>query len=538
MKRMILLFLASLLAAPVFAGNDPGRTPAAYSDVLTIYAGTLDVVALDSNGRPVTDLKRDDFRLFEDGEPLPVETFHYAGASPDGHRADALAEPLRVVFYFDDYDLRPENRGAAIAAVREFLASHPLPQAEYMLATYDRSLRVRQPFTRDPAEVSKALDEVAKLAGYRTVADRERLDFLERLAGRSPYLDCDESSVGELQMFAETLYNDTGRSLDALDDLVGSLSGMPGRKVIVHLSDGLEMRPAEDLFDILSERCLTPRWIFDAQSYDLTARYRDLVTHANAGEVTFYTLLAAGNRPLLDSGAATSQLLPPLADTRYEENVTGSLRYLATGTGGLATVNTNDLARGLETMATDLSHYYSLGYTPLHFADGRYHRVRAEVIRGGVRLRTPSLGYRALTVEQGLADATRAALDFRAINNRLAARVEEGQASRTRGDRYLVPVEIRVPVKNLELHTLADGSIEGGLRIYAVARDADGRTSPGRESLVPVHFPSRQAEAETNELTAVVSLLMRRGEQTLALGVQDEGSYATSLLTSRFVVGG
>lgn len=537
MKRLILLLLTSLLAAPAFAGDEPG-TPATYSDALTVYGATLDVVAVDADGRPVTDLKRDDFRLFEDGEPLPVETFHYAGASPGIHRDAAVAEPLRVVFYFDDYDLRPENRGAAIAAVREFLASHPLPRAEYMLATYDRSLRVRQAFTPDGAEVTKALDTVAKMAGYRTIYDRERLEFLERLAGRSPYLDCDESSIGELQMFAETLYNDTGRSLDALDDLVGSLSGMPGRKVIVHVSDGLEMRPAEDLFDILSNRCLTPRWFNDAQSYDLTSRYRDLVTHANAGQVTFYTLLAAGNRPLLASGAAEAELLPPLADIRYEENVTGSLRYLASGTGGRATVNTNNLARGLATMATDLSHSYSLGYTPLHFADGRYHRVRAEVTRPGVRLRTPSLGYRAPTVEESLADATWAALDFRATNNRLAAQVQEGLASRAHGDRYLVPVEVRVPVKNLQLHALADGSVEGGLRIYAVARDADGRTSPGRESLVPVHFPSRQAAAAESEFTAVLSLLMRQGEQDLALGVQDEGSYATSLLTSHFVVGG
>src|SRR5690606_39466185 len=56
-----------------------------------------------------------------------------------------------------------------------------------------------------------------------------------------------------------------------------------------------------------------------------------------------------------------------------------ALRSLAEGTGGFASVNSNDLKSAFERAVRDSSYYYLLGYYPTHTRrDGRLRRIRSE----------------------------------------------------------------------------------------------------------------------------------------------------------------
>lgn len=257
MSTKLALKLALLAAAVVvFTGpagaNEPisgERTP--FFDSLDVNVASLEVVALDAQKHRVTDLGRDEFRLYEDGRPVPIDYFYRVsggGAAAPAGVAPASSEPLHVVIYVDDFNLRPEGRLRALEQLKGFLAGAPLAGADYMVVTYDQALHVRQAPTRDLGKVADALTAVEKVSAERPLADRERLDVLESLAGRPPVLRCSLDGSAELRLTVESIANDLDRSLDALSDLVGSLAGMPGRKALVYLSDGLPMRPGEDLY--------------------------------------------------------------------------------------------------------------------------------------------------------------------------------------------------------------------------------------------------------------------------------------------------
>ena len=79
--------------------------------------------------------------------------------------------------------------------------------------------------------------------------------------------------------------------------MVETLAGLPGRKAILYVSDGLSMRPGEDIFYALDERFRNTGQgssLMEIHRYDMTRDYQRLTAKANANRVTFYTLDAAG----------------------------------------------------------------------------------------------------------------------------------------------------------------------------------------------------------------------------------------------------
>jgi hypothetical protein len=68
------------------------------------------------------------------------------------------------------------------------------------------------------------------------------------------------------------------------------------------------------------------------------------------------------------------------------------LYQLADGTGGFVIVNSNDLLGGMQRIANDTAHYYTLGYTPPVSDEGSCHVLKVKVDKGGTIVRSRS-GY-------------------------------------------------------------------------------------------------------------------------------------------------
>ena len=84
------------------------------------------------------------------------------------------------------------------------------------------------------------------------------------------------------------------------------------------------------------------------------------------------------------------QMIPPFPPSASDNQQL--LYQLAEGTGGFVIVNSNDLLGGMQRIANDLSHYYTLGYTPPPSDEGSCHVLKVKVDRGGTIVRARS-GY-------------------------------------------------------------------------------------------------------------------------------------------------
>jgi VWFA-related protein len=134
--------------------------------------------------------------------------------------------------------------------------------------------------------------------------------------------------------------------------------------------------------------------------------FRFILDTANRNNASFYPIDPRG-LAVFDSDIGPDA--PP--DIRTDmTNLTRRievLRTLAENTDGIATVNSNDLDRGLRRIADDLSSYYLLGYYSTNTKlDGQFRRISVKINRPGVEVRARR-GYRAATVEE--VNASRAA---------------------------------------------------------------------------------------------------------------------------------
>jgi VWFA-related protein len=136
--------------------------------------------------------------------------------------------------------------------------------------------------------------------------------------------------------------------------------------------------------------------------------FRVLMDTANRNNASFYPIdprgLAVFDSPM---GPDRPPTLP--VDASNLSKRMDTLRTLADNTDGIATVNTNDLERGLKRVADDLSTYYLLGYYSTNTRlDGEYRRITVKVKQPGVEVRARR-GYRAATAAEVNASRSAAA---------------------------------------------------------------------------------------------------------------------------------
>jgi hypothetical protein len=338
--------------------------------------------------------------------------------------------------------------------------------------------------------------------------------------------------------YAEEVANDARMTLRALANVVESLAGIEGRKTLLYVSDGAALHPGEDMFQMLDELCGS-RSVFQVQ--DLAAEFRRLSRLANANGVTINSLETAGLRGFSGASAEENPLpVGPMArinlDSAKAADAQQLLFNLASETGGRAALNGNDLRTDLARIAADLRSYYSLGYTPERSGDGRVHAIEVKVKRDGLRVRHRTT-YTDLPREERLAARVQTALLHGIVDNPLRAGLDLVSSQPAGRGQHLVVLRLRLPVRQLVLLSQG-GAWTGQLTLWIGARDAAGRIAPVQSVRVPVRIPAA-AGKEQLARTFAYDLRMRmaeRGEQTVAVGIQDDLGHTTSFITGVFRV--
>ena len=407
------LLLSFLVCAPIVSAQAPQPT-----FQLSVNYVDVDVTVTDGQGHFVTDLTRDDFQLLEDGKPQRIDTFSLVELPierpdrflllgrpvPADVRSNRDVSSGRVyMIVLDDLNVSALRTGHVRKNAREFIEQHFGPHDIAAVVNTSGRKDAAQEFTSDPALLLAAID---KFIGQRLQsAEAERIDayYQTQLSGMTE-TTTDKNGDQQTVQLQDPITRDQSYDpsnleraqravgvLNTMKSLAEFLDGVRGRrKALLLFSEGLDYPMAE---------------VFDSPSGDeITRATEDAISAAAHANVNFFTLDPRGligmttdfiemtrNGPPDYAGADFSKpagtphsgVQALIGELRLTQD---SLRTLAEGTGGFATVDANSLNGAFDRIVQANSRYYLLGYTPPnHPRDGRFHHIEVTVKRPGLK---------------------------------------------------------------------------------------------------------------------------------------------------------
>ena len=266
-----LAFGVFLAAAFPLAAQNPASQPAeeTFGGAIDVSVVNLDVFVTDKKGQPVTGLRKEDFEVHEDGKPVEISNFFAesrgtAAPAPAGAAAPAstpakaaaerpVAQRLRLVVFVDDVNLTAANRSRILQSVQRFLHGELKPGDEVMIVRYDQKLDIRRQFTDDLSVLDADLQAILKLP-----TDVRKYEQALNTALRGIRFSTNGGegigalAEGAIASWAGEESVMVQGALDGLDSVVSWLAGLPGRKAILYVSDGLPLVPGLDLYTIYS----------------------------------------------------------------------------------------------------------------------------------------------------------------------------------------------------------------------------------------------------------------------------------------------
>src|SRR5690349_13064739 len=359
-------------------------------DVVRITTNLVQIdVVVTKDGKPVPNLKAEDFELYEDGHRQAITSFAFVSnvanaataplKSPESKngglvppapiKRDVPRRTLAIVV--DDLGLSAESMSSVRRSVRKFVAEQMQPDDLVAILRTGTQVGALQQFTNDKRLLNRAVDQL-----HWNLCSRAGINVLPA-AGQPRFVGCPFS------------YGSTLGSLRAIVDAMGEL---PGRKSLILMSDTIpiqnqELEPYE--YENVPQGA-GDDWIYRRGLNKIAER-------AIRNSVVIYSIDTQGLQVLGptaadsfhgDIRAAGPQLQNLLAmRSRLLQDRRAGGDMLARQTGGFQIRNSNNF--GLDRIMTDQSGYYLLGYRPSDETfNKRFHHIKAKIKKSGLDVRT------------------------------------------------------------------------------------------------------------------------------------------------------
>jgi len=541
-----------------------------FVDSVDVQVVEVDVVVTDRKGRPVKGLALEDFELYVDGRPAEIANFYESAIlleQPAGRRnrerpavrsgdtpGAAKEGALTVVFYLDDPNIYPSHRTRLLRRLENAVEPWRSMDANFMLARFVNRLEVLVPPTRELNAIVEGAATVPKGSpraiengdGARRFAIRSLIDSHEACA-RTLCRPCHDN-WGELlslaRQYADNQATNTAIAADGLADLVTTLAGVPGKKAIVYMTDGLPQRPGISILEYLgNELCRDLRpsapseTMAEMMQYDESRRFNRISAHANANRVTFYGLDAGGVRSAnTDISLDNPRLAPSFHNVSLMAmNAQSGLHLLAHETGGKALINANDLSILLDDMTGQLSASYSLGFVPEQHNLGQVRQISVQLAPGADKGRRIAYRrtYRNKSLDERLAERLLSVAYLGNPENPLEAVVELGGTKLLEKKIHELTVGVSVPtesVLSLPGKDAVSPNANSRLRLWLVAvEDENGARTTVRQKAIDVGGAAGVA-AEDGSYRFEVAMNLPEGDYQVAVGIRDETTGLTSLI--------
>jgi VWFA-related protein len=373
------------------------------------------VVVRDAQGKPVENLKKEDFKLFDRGKEQSIEQFDVETSPTPSPSSTAAQGPAAVppppmpgrfmAFYFDDLNTSDSDMIQGREAADHYLTANLQPQDRAAIFTSQEML---SDFTSDPTQIHEALLKLhasarnvtrthncPDLSDYQAMeivqTDNQNSDawrsalneaatceggVLAAPGGASASGGAGSMTTGEqpgqstflatvIRTLAQTIVSQIDGlarvNLQGLERALKYTSQMPGQRSVIMISPGFLSQTEQFQVDRLIDRALRSQVVISSlDPKGLAVLMSEFDASRNNVPATNPLVLQAGRR----------------TDADRELLAAGVLADVAYGTGGEFFHNSNDLKAGFDALA-GASAYYILAFTPTDMKlDGKFHALK------------------------------------------------------------------------------------------------------------------------------------------------------------------
>lgn len=548
-------------------------TPTTFTDSTTVNLVNIDVYATDKKGRPVESLTKDDLTLRVNEKRTTISNFYLAREW----------QPIRFIVYLDSLHLSRNSRRLHLEKLGPFLQDR-LDRGDYVsVISFDGSLERVQEFTGSWPEIQMALDRSRKhqsLSASRTGVRRNSIDLLRSISsGVDPGTFCTFGGSSFVSTHSVFAYDLLRKSTHGLQTFISTLAGLPGRRVLIYLSDGLSTSPGKSTERLLDDLCevqarahtepLRGETISSGGTYSGPNAREDSPTRVNADHSAANTILAnasprerfasnyrldtlslfrdvvseANSERLILVGLSTldrSTETAPGADQYYSTashstgvgTTSGSisgLSFISDQTGGVTLFNAGKLQSELERLSSSLETYYSLGFTANEESKHSQLAIDLGLTRSNTRGRAKQkiyLRYRKSVRVKSRIDTARdrmkAVLLYGEPHNPHEVRLTLGDSAPFDTKLKRASFQVTIPLKTLILVPDSE-KLTGSVLLYTASLDSKGGFSSTHERHIPVELPqSLTGQLRRLNYTYSGYLLLRPGEQRIGVCMRDE----------------
>jgi VWFA-related protein len=537
MRRLLTAVVSfALVIVPSIYAQNIGPLPplTAHVDVNVV---NVDVTVTDRSGKPVMDLTRADFDIFEDGKLMTLSNFAMVekttqsitksapAAAPAAQSAAVPAPRRKLLILIDNNYLEKQERDRALRTIETYLQSNEF-EGEVALAAIGHAIMPVQQFTSDKSVLHAAFEQINHMpvnAAYHEI-DRSILSDRTR-----KYLDLatnyDYGEAIRFQSREQTFRNlmtlrNTAR---AVAEMAQSYSADDNKKFMILVTGGMETNTTFASYDKTTDRQM------EQLRMDMAKVVDAMVREANAANFTIHIVNAKARgmqAPQHDvenrsSGINLSNIYlgnwgtDPI-DTTDLDSIPLSV---ALGTGGMYLPSAN-IAESIQRIDTQTANFYSLGYTPLHTSDRRYHTIKVKVKRPNVTVAN-RVGYYDLSPDDRLEESLRSRLTYDHALGPLPVKISVGKARTNNSGAIVLPVQADLPMENVTLLP-RDAGFVGRIHVYLSVFDRNGRNVGFHHQTQEVSMTNAEHEKNAEPFRYSMNVRLQKGEFTVVITLRDE----------------
>jgi VWFA-related protein len=355
----------------------------------------VDIVATDSKGQPVPDLKASDLTVLEDGKPQKISGFNFERSDAGSARVAQIQLPPSVVtnapkfqsnslnvILFDAANGDFTEQVYAHDQLLKFLNGAALDRPVAIFALQNQ-LKLLHDFSTDNKSLSAAV------AKYRPPAKNNNAESMESRASAF-------ATRGDYH----TSQRDIENTLNQLNVLAKVLAGYPGRKNLIWLSESFPLTLFPETLNQghMDGQSLRSTIQGPASTMNPASTQQNLVS--SAPFKSYAELIKKVSDALMSAQVAVYPVDAGAVGRNDHLASQHTMNNMAESTGGKSFMNSNDLVLGLRNGIEDGSSYYTLTYYPENKNwDGQFRKIQVKSSRPNVSLRYRE-GYYAVDPEK------------------------------------------------------------------------------------------------------------------------------------------
>ncbi len=300
---------------------------------------TLDVLVAPKSGVPVSGLTAQDFTVLDNKAALPIQQVKAVTPSQ---------EPVSLVLFLDevnaDYKTAVMQRDGVLRYLRADSGKLPYPSTVAIFT--DQGAQIQQSFSTDGAAMANALN----------------------------HMPLDQRAITRGTSFGD--FDRVRLSLTALHQLMQTLSGSPGRKIVLWISPG---------WPLLSG----PNYTLDNRmAHQIFEEIESISTGLRQADITLYNLNAAAVEEARETSTYEGFLKGVQKPGQVVMGDVG-LQVLTEQSGGQVLQSSTDVSSMIQKALVDLNSWYKITFAPPPpDKPDAYHHIEIKLDKPGLAART------------------------------------------------------------------------------------------------------------------------------------------------------